>query len=172
MSSTLAPNPTLIELGPGAQIAMHGFRASAFGQTKCGCLQKFFNHTFGSQQGVATLRLMMELARCLGYKGQRKLKIASPSCVRFTQDEASLLSALSAAQDDDPDQARAHLTWLFVRPPREYEETLVFDLVEYFSIQGLEINTPENGAQLSTTSAGTSIDKVTAFPAPTQVGHA
>ena len=168
MSTVFLPKVTLIDLGPGAQIVLYGFRAVAFGQTKCGCLAKVFERSFGRYQGGEALRVLKDLTNSIGHKGLRKFKVAPTRCKHLTQDEASLLSALSAAQDEDPDRAQAHLSWLLARPPTEYEETLVFDMVEYFSIQGLEINTPENGAQFSTIGSG----KTTMAPVTSQVGNA
>lgn len=149
MTSCFVPNASLVDLGPGAQVSLFGFRACSAGQTKCCCLLKLFQQTFGPERGGPALGLLMKLSDRLGSKGHRRLEVAEPNAVRLTHDEASLLSALSAAQDDDAARACAHLTWLFARGPNEYEETLLFDLVDFFSVRGLEINTPEDGAQLS-----------------------
>ncbi|MEL7040984.1 MAG: hypothetical protein AAGL90_05640 [Pseudomonadota bacterium] len=168
MSQFTVANASLIEMGPGARIALYGFRACMFGQAKCCCLLKMFHNTFGETGGGPALGLIMKLADRLGNKGQRRLEVSVPDAVDITHDEASLLSALAAAQDEDMTRARAHLTWLLARRPSEYEETLVFDLVDYCSVRGLELNTPERGAQLSSIR----LAKSGAAPALALVGRA
>ncbi|MEM1148475.1 MAG: hypothetical protein AAGA72_07850 [Pseudomonadota bacterium] len=143
MNSSLVPNKTLVDLGPGAQIATFGFRACAFGQTRCCCLLNLFKEVFGDETGARVLGCLMRLAECLGTSGQRRLELTLPNATRFTHDEASLLSALSSMQHGAYAQARAHLTWLLARPPHGDEVDIVSDLARFFSARNMIIESPE-----------------------------
>ncbi|MEO0550449.1 MAG: hypothetical protein AAFZ91_11060 [Pseudomonadota bacterium] len=143
MTSSLVPDKSLIELGAGAQLALFGFRACAFGHTKCCCLLNMFKDVFGDKTGGRVLGQFMGLAEYLGQKGQRRLDLSVPNATVFTYDEASILSALSSFQHGEFVQARAHLTWLLARSPRTEEINVVSDLVMYFSARDLIIRTPE-----------------------------
>ena len=142
----LVSTRTLLDLGPGAQIAMFGFRSSAFGHTRCCCLLKTYNHIFGDDCGGRVLGRLMRLAECLGRDGNRRLDLTLPNAIRFTHDEASVLSALSAAQNDEQDTSRAHLTWLLARPPRSEEVNILNEIVWFFNDRDLIIETPEQAS--------------------------
>lgn len=140
----LVSTRTLLDLGPGAQIAMFGFRSSAFGHTRCCCLLKSYNHIFGDDCGGRVLGRLMRLAECLGREGNRPLDLTLPNAIRFTHDEASILSALAAAQSGELDTSRAHLTWLLARQPSSEEINILSDIVWFFTDRSLVIETPEH----------------------------
>lgn len=143
MNSSLVSNKTLIDLGPAAQIATFGFRACAFGQTKCCCLLNVFKDFFGDETGGRVLGRFMRLAECLGNNGLRQLDVTVPNAISFTHDEASMLSALSSMQHGSYAQARAHLTWLLARPPRTDEINIISDLAQFFSDRDIVVHSPE-----------------------------
>ncbi|MEM0984925.1 MAG: hypothetical protein AAGJ32_01640 [Pseudomonadota bacterium] len=146
-SSSIVATSTLVDLGSGSQLALFGFRACAFGQAKCCCLLKTFKDVFGEESGGRVLGKFLDLARALGHDGRRKLKLAAPGCIRLTHDEASVLSALSAAQHGDESLRDAHLTWLLARTPDAEHQ----DLVDWISMamggHGLTVTPPEAVAE-------------------------
>ena len=143
MNTSLVANKTLIDLGPGAQVAIFGFRACAFGQTKCCCLLNMFKDFFGEENGGRVMGRFLSLAECLGNNGLRQLDITVPNATRFTHDEASLLSAISSMQHGAYVQARAHLTWLLARPPKTDEINIISDLASFFSARDMIVQSPE-----------------------------
>lgn len=115
MNTSFVANKTLIDLGLGAQVATFGFRACAFGHTKCCYLLNMFKDFFGEENGGRVLGRFLRLAECLGNNGLRHLDITVPNATRLTHDEASLLSAIFSMQHSASAQARAHMTWLLAR---------------------------------------------------------
>ncbi|MEL6665456.1 MAG: hypothetical protein AAFQ24_04915 [Pseudomonadota bacterium] len=143
MNTSLVANKTLTDLGPGAQIATFGFRACAFGQTRCCCLLNMFKDFFGAENGSRVLGRFVRLAESLGNNGLRQIDVTVPNALTFTHDEASLLSALSSMQHGAFGQARAHMTWLLARPPRTEEMNIVSDLANFFSARDMIVESPE-----------------------------
>ncbi|MEL6827970.1 MAG: hypothetical protein AAFN91_17105 [Pseudomonadota bacterium] len=143
MNTSLVANKTLIDLGPGAQVAIFGFRACAFGQTKCCCLLNMFKDFFGEENGGRVMGRFMRLAECLGNNGLRQLDITVPNATLFTHDEASLLSAMSSMQHGAYAQARAHMTWLLARSPNTDEINIIAELASFFSSRDLIVESPE-----------------------------
>ncbi|MEM6555424.1 MAG: hypothetical protein AAF642_06095 [Pseudomonadota bacterium] len=143
MNSSLVVNKTLTDLGPGAQIATFGFRACAFGQTRCCCLLNLFKDFFGADQGGRVLGRFVRLAECLGNNGLRRIDLTVPNAITFTHDEASLLSALSSMQHGAYAQARAHMTWLLARSPQTDEMNILSDIASFFSAQDMIVESPE-----------------------------
>lgn len=143
MNSSLVPDKTLSDLGPGAQIAIFGFRACALGHMQCCCLLSLFKDVFGEESGGRVLGRFLRLAQCLGNNGLRSLDLTVPNAMRFTHDEASLLSALSSMQQGAYGQARAHMTWLLARPPHADEISIISDLALFFSVQEMVLESPE-----------------------------
>ncbi|NQY12984.1 MAG: hypothetical protein HRT81_03875 [Henriciella sp.] len=143
MNSSLVAHKTLTDLGPGAQIATFGFRACAFGQTRCCCLLNLFKDFFGAEIGGPVLGRFIRLAECLGNNGLRRIDLTVPNAITFTHDEASLLSALSSMQHGAFAQARAHMTWLLARSPQSDEMNIISDLANFFSAQDMIVQSPE-----------------------------
>ncbi len=143
MNSSLVAHKTLSDLGPGAQLATFGFRACAFGHTRCCCLLNMFKDFFGTENGARVLGRFLKLAESLGNNGLRQIDVTVPNAITFTHDEASLLSALSSMQHDAFAQARAHMTWLLARAPRGDEMNIVSDLANFFSARDMIIESPE-----------------------------
>ena len=143
MTTKFVADKTLIDLGPGAQVATFGLRACAFGQTKCCCLLNMFKDFFGEENGGRVMGSFLRLAESLGNNGLRQLDITVPNATRFTHDEASVLSAISSMQHGSYMQARAHMTWLLARPPRADEISIVSDLANLFSSRDMIVQTPE-----------------------------
>ena len=143
MNSSLVVNKTLTDLGPGAQIATFGFRACAFGQTRCCCLLNLFKDFFGADQGGRVLGRFVRLAECLGNNGLRRIDLTVQNAITFTHDEASLLSALSSMQHGAYAQARAHMTWLLARSPHTDEMNILSDIASFFSAQDMIVESPE-----------------------------
>lgn len=131
----------LIDFSPGTSIAIWAFRSCALGMTRCDCLPTIFSDLFG-KDGPDTLRHVLVLAQVIGHSGQRKLNLTYPNSQRITHDEASLLRALNAAQQDRKATVNAQLHWLMagsdVSPARK---TLVY-VAEKFSNRGLMISDP------------------------------
>ena len=143
MNTSLVANKTLIDLGPGAQVATFGFRACAFGHTKCCCLLNMFKDFFGKENGGRVMGRFLRLAECLGNNGLRQLDITVPNSTRFTHDEASILSAISSMQHGAYAQARAHMTWLLARSPQADEINIISDLANFFSARDMIVQSPE-----------------------------
>lgn len=143
MNSSLVAHKTLTDLGPGAQIATFGFRACAFGQTRCCCLLNLFKDFFGEENGGRVLGRFIRLAECLGNNGLRRIDLTVPNAITFTHDEASLLSALSSMQHGAFAQARAHMTWLLARAPCTDEMNILSDLASLFSARDMIVKSPE-----------------------------
>ena len=143
MTTRLVADKTLIDLGPGAQVATFGLRACAFGQTKCCCLLNMFKDFFGEENCGRVMGSFLRLAECLGNNGLRQLDITVPNATRFTHDEASVLSAISSMQHGSYIRARAHMTWLLARPPRTDEINIICDLANFFSSCDTIVQSPE-----------------------------
>ena len=143
MNSSLVSDTTLADLGPGSQVAMFGFRACAFGHTKCCCLLNMFKDFFGEDIGGRVLGRFMRLAESLGSNGFRQLDLTVPNAVRFTHDEASVLRAISSMQQGAYAQSRAHMTWLLARKPRSEEMNIISDLASFFSARDMLVESPE-----------------------------
>jgi len=132
-----------MELSAGSQIALFGFRSCALGHTKCCCLVRKFQDIFGEEAGGKVLYSLLKLAQNLGNDGKRVIRLSGPETVKFTHDEASVLSALAAAQADDFETSEAHLNWLLARPPNQKELNILIDIVNPFAAHGLTIEAPE-----------------------------
>ena len=143
MNSSLVAHTTLSDLGAGSQVAMFGFRACAFGNTKCCCLLNMFKDFFGEDSGGRVLGRFMRLAESLGSNGFRQLDLTVPNAIRFTHDEASILSAISSMQQGAYTQSRAHMTWLLARAPRSEEMNIISDLASFFSARDMIVQSPE-----------------------------
>lgn len=133
----------LPELGRGAATAMWGFRACALGHAKCCCLIKGFTAVFGREAAGPVLSDLLKLARIVGNEGRRRVRLAMPGCARITYDEASFLSALSAAQSPDPALRDAHLSWLLAMSATDEASDCTSRLAGRFLSYGLPIQAPK-----------------------------
>lgn len=138
------PDIYLPELGIGAGTAIWGFRACALGHARCCCLIRGFENIFGPVDGGPVLGNMLDLARCLGNTGKRKIQLAMPGFAGITHDEASLLLAFSASQTFDPLLRDAHLSWLFAMPATAAAGAMVDNLASSFARHDLVINPPRD----------------------------
>ena len=70
-------NVFLTDLSPGAGLVLIGFRGSAFGRPKCGCIEDLFE-SYLQDEGGAVLTEIDKFAHLLRTKGQRKIRIRLP----------------------------------------------------------------------------------------------
>lgn len=133
----------LPDLGRGSATAMWGFRACALGHARCCCLIRGFEEIFGKDAAGPVLSELLELARILGNEGRRKVKLAMPGCARITYDEASFLSAISAAQSSDLALRDAHLSWLLAMSASQDASNHASRLGGYFLAHGMPVCAPE-----------------------------
>lgn len=132
----------LPDLGAGSGVAIWGFRACALGHARCCTLVRGFEHFFGACEGGPMLSHMLGLARIIGNEGRRKVRLAMPGCVHLTHDEASLLSALSAAQVYDLALRDAHLSWLLGSAPGDRIHAHMQALADAFDRRAIVITAP------------------------------
>ena len=88
------------------------------------------------------LNHMLGLARIIGHEGRRKVRLAMPGCIHLTHDEASLLSALAAAQVYDRALRDAHLSWLLGLAPGEQIQAHIQALADAFDLRAIIIRVP------------------------------
>jgi len=139
---SLMPDTYLPELGKGSGYFLLAFRGIAFGGARCNCLNRFYENVFGPA-GETVLTEIRILARYLGNVGHRRIKLAQPGCARLTHDEASLLSALSAAQNGDRALMEAHLSWLMAGSVCVEISQCLTAISEKFQQARLHIHAPE-----------------------------
>ncbi len=132
----------LPSLGLGAGMLVWGFRASAAGRSACPCVVQGFAHRFGASGGEDVREALLSLTSHIGCEGRRKVRIAMSGCLRLTHDEASLVSALGAAQSADSALRDAHLSWLLAMPASREASTLADRLASAFTVAALSINPP------------------------------
>ena len=136
----------LPDLGPGAGVALWGFRACAVGHSECCSLIRGLEHFFGNEGGQV-LSHLLRLAQIIGNEGRRKVRLAMPGCAHLTHDEASLLSAFSAAQVYDQALRDAHLSWLLGCAPSDHILTHVQSLADAFDRRAIVIKAPSSSVQ-------------------------
>lgn len=106
----------LPDLGVGAGLVILGFRACAFGQQDCRCVNAMYEGALGGKGGV-TLGEVLVLTRILASEGTRRIQLSAPGCGRMTRHEVSIVSAVSAVQAHDLTAANGHFTRLLGREP-------------------------------------------------------
>ncbi|MEL7128561.1 MAG: hypothetical protein AAGK23_03355 [Pseudomonadota bacterium] len=113
------------ELGEGTALMIWGFRMCALGRSECGCLERCFDQKFEPDVSDYVVEELKHVVRQFGNHGKRGIYLGQPNCIHITHDEASILSALAAAQVGDQSLRDAHVTWLQVMPPSlELQESL------------------------------------------------
>lgn len=135
-------HPLLTELGFAAGFALWGFRSCARGQERCCVIAQGFQRMFGADAPLAVGGLLA-LARILGADGRRKIRLASPGCVRLTSDELSVVAALAAAQAGDEPRLEAHLSWLLACAPEPRACVAAWRTGQVFADAGMKIEAPE-----------------------------
>ena len=141
--SAYLTDTSLPDLGRGSATAIWGFRACALGHARCCCLIRGFERIFGKEAAGPVLSELLELARIFGNDGRRKVKLAMPGCARITYDEASFLSAISAAQSVDLALRDAHLSWLLAMSASQAASEHTSRLGGYFLAHGMPVCAPE-----------------------------
>ncbi|MEM1390629.1 MAG: hypothetical protein AAGG45_06070 [Pseudomonadota bacterium] len=133
----------LTELGRGAQITLLGLRSFASGGTNCCCLNKTYQNLLGEKNAKWTLGRLHNMAHNISEQSRRHLKFAVSGCVRITYDEASILGAISASQDEDDDLSISHLTWLIGCKPGFGIISACEDFGGALNLAGLIVPKPE-----------------------------
>lgn len=135
-SDTLLP-----QLGPATGLLILGFRANAFGQSDCCCVQSGFRAALGRDADEALGDLLV-FTRLMGRSGRRRIALTAPGCERMTRDELSLASGLAAAQAWDLDSRDRHLGELLAGPPTDALTELVTRIADTFAGHGLAFHVP------------------------------
>ena len=144
--SALVSGRTLMDLGIGAQVAMFALRACAFKQTECGCLLNALRDFMGKDAGECLLDDVGQVAGIIAQKARRRILLAAPNCIRFTLDEASLISALSAAQSGDKALCEGHLHWLLAKRPDQALVAQFFRIADRLMTRGFDVLSPDEHA--------------------------
>lgn len=129
------------DLGIGSGTLLWGFRACARGGAKCCAVVRGFEHTLPGQ-GAEALAGLLEFARLLGNGGHRGVLLAMPGCTGVTADELSVVSAFSAAHNENLALCEAHLSWLFAGSPPHEAIQSVAEVAQIFRDQNIPFNGP------------------------------
>ena len=104
------------ELDAGSALFLWAFRSCALGCSRKQCLTQVFDYHFGAT-GTEMLHHILVMAQILGCQGQRKIRLNLPRSDRLSQDEASLIRAIEAAQTGREAGLTAQLHWLAAGGP-------------------------------------------------------
>lgn len=91
------------------------------GQGECPILAREYDR-FAGMQADALLAAFATFLMLLGRGSRRVLSVGPPQCAGLTADEERMLRLIAAAQTDEEEMMRAHVTWL-VR--RDYQDDVV-----------------------------------------------
>ena len=142
----LVTDRTLTDLGLGAQVALFALRACAFRQTECGCVLRALQDFFGESTGERLLDDVDQVAKAIAQTGRRRILLSAPNSIRFTLDEASLVSAVSAAQSGDEALCEGHLHWLLARRPDPELVAYFCRIADRLTARGFDVLPPEEHA--------------------------
>ncbi|MEO0464957.1 MAG: hypothetical protein AAF216_00315 [Pseudomonadota bacterium] len=104
---------------------------------------KTMQHFFGDQDGPDFLDLVSDLAVAIARSGRRRVQLGAPGCISVTLDEASIISALSAAQTDDFELCSGHLYWLLAARPDNKISRLVHSIADTLASREFEVRAPD-----------------------------